>query len=282
MATPQDLYGWFPGNQMQVPAGDRWMTIPERSSGQMIAGMLGTPDQRGPMSEMAFGLAGSPRMKPPQSTTMSGAPYIDNELGAASPGVGEMLGGLGSTGGQVSDLLGGLGGSGASGAGASGFGPFGGGATQDIAKSPWVIDESGAIGGGAAGGAAGAGTAASGLGGSSSGVLASSGLSTALPIAAIGWMAADYFNRSGDVKSGATSAMLDKLEAEQGWKNISSRHYQAYRLPDGGIVRADRSARAVSEALRKGDHEGAQRAWEAWMATAKYGDDASGHFNTGG
>lgn len=86
MATPDPLYGWFPGNQ-QMTAADRWMTIPERSSGPMIAGMLGFPEQRGPMSNMAFQLAGSPSMKPPKGTILpySEYPSDDEAAGGGSP-----------------------------------------------------------------------------------------------------------------------------------------------------------------------------------------------------
>jgi hypothetical protein len=72
MATPNDLYGWFPGNQMQMPAGDRWMTLPgQGASGP--GGLLGIPDERGQFSQMAYELANSPRMKPGAGMSAGGS-----------------------------------------------------------------------------------------------------------------------------------------------------------------------------------------------------------------
>lgn len=79
MATPNDLYGWFPGNQMQMPA-DRWMTIPGQSlvGGQATMpagnqGMLGWMNDPGGMTRLANELAGSPRLKPGGGASFGGA-----------------------------------------------------------------------------------------------------------------------------------------------------------------------------------------------------------------
>jgi hypothetical protein len=118
-----------------------------------------------------------------------------------------------------------------------------------------------------AGGAEAAGAGGAGAAGSS-GALAGSGLATALPLAAIGWAAADALNKSGDLKSGATSSLMKGLTSSGFLKQIDPRT-QTYQLSDGRMVRADQGARAVSEALRKGDQAAAQKAFEEWINNAR-------------
>jgi hypothetical protein len=70
MATPNDLYGWFPGSQ--IPGGtDRWMTIPGQGD-QAGQGMLGWMDNPGDMTQLAQGLAGAQRMKPGGGAALGG------------------------------------------------------------------------------------------------------------------------------------------------------------------------------------------------------------------
>lgn len=91
MATPNDLYGWFPGNQMQLPA-DRWMTRPGQGT-QPGQGLLGIPEQRGQFSQMAYDLANSPAMKPGGGALLgggadmygSGESYADPSGGRPDP-----------------------------------------------------------------------------------------------------------------------------------------------------------------------------------------------------
>lgn len=311
MATPNELYGWFPGMDQRIPGGtDRWMTTPEQSQ----SSLLGFTGQRGPMSELAYQLAGSPRMRPPESTTISTPPYIDESsidgAGGGSP-VGDLnsLNSLYEKGSGLYDsLLGGsqvpaganpadLGSLGSAGlAGISGSALFGaGGASAALgAAAPVAADtalanlgsltasemfgSSASLAAGSGPGSLGATGGTSSLGSSgaaassgSGGALASSGISTALPIAAIAWMAADALNKSGDEKSGATTALRDQLLQQPGWSWAKGTgRIPTLQMPDGGQLRIDGGARAVSEALRAGDQEAAQKAWEAWLATARY------------
>jgi hypothetical protein len=88
MATPNELYGWFPGNQMQLPAGDRWMTIPEQGlvGGQAGQGMLGWMNNPGDMTKLAQELAGSQRMKPTGGVGLSGGDFDMYGTGASYGG----------------------------------------------------------------------------------------------------------------------------------------------------------------------------------------------------
>jgi hypothetical protein len=102
MATPNDLYGWFPGNQMQMP--DRWMTIPGQSTTgapvpQGNPGMLGWMSTPGEMSGLAQQLAGAQRMKPGGGASFgasdmygSGESYADTGGGDASGPNGKVAG----------------------------------------------------------------------------------------------------------------------------------------------------------------------------------------------
>lgn len=291
MATPQELYGWFPGNQ-QIPGGtDRWMTIPEQS------GMLGFTGQRGPMSELAFQLAGSPSMMPGQGTILPYEDYPTADESAA--GAGELGGLLGAAAqnpsviNQAKDLIGGLGGASSSGAvidgvnlgTASGSQMFGGlGAAAGSSAAAPALFGSGAVdlgaisgsalfGGGAAGGIAGGGAplaadaalanlgtatpsqifgaaAPSGIGsggaaagsasGTGGGALAGSGLTTALPIAAVAWAAADLANSGlvahGDEKRNA--ALWGQVYPGSGTQVVSLGRTgrQFGIMPDGTVV----------------------------------------------
>jgi hypothetical protein len=74
MPTPNELYGWFPGNQ-QIPGGsERWMTLPGQSpAADQSQGMLGWLNNPGDMTTMAHELAGAPRMKPGAGMSLSGS-----------------------------------------------------------------------------------------------------------------------------------------------------------------------------------------------------------------
>ena len=92
MATPNELYGWFPGNQMP----DRWMTVPGQQSlvggpatlptGQ---GMLGWMNNPGGMTNLANELAGSPRMKPGGGASFGGADMYGSGESYADPAAGK-------------------------------------------------------------------------------------------------------------------------------------------------------------------------------------------------
>lgn len=87
MATPGDLYGWFPPTQ-QLPTDEKRWNIPERMPNALTGdtqGMLGfTGQPLMPMSQMAYDLAGSPRQLPPTI----GASLGSGLSGSAMPGGG--------------------------------------------------------------------------------------------------------------------------------------------------------------------------------------------------
>lgn len=124
------------------------------------------------------------------------------------------------------------------------------------------------FGTGASGATAGAGLGSGAAGGgASAGALAGSGLSTALPLAAIGWAAADALNAKGDKKSAGTSSLLSSLQ-QSGAITLKDPRTQTYQLPDGRLVRADEKARAASDAMLNGDQAGYQKAYDAWIDNA--------------
>ncbi len=178
-----------------------------------------------------------------------------------------------------------LSGLGAAGAASTGLG---GGTIATI--TPELIGEG--VGAATAGtGAAGAAETGIGAGAAGSGAAGASGaggastlgaLAAPAAIAAIGWAAADAFNKSGDIKSASTSQLLKNMTSSQGWKLVDPRT-QTYQLPDGRFIRADENARAVSEAVRKGDQAGAEKAYEEWLASAKSpgGHSRGGSMETG-
>lgn len=286
-------------------ANDRRITIPENAPGSLIgspqqSSLLGFMNQTpGALSQLAYQMAGSPKRGPFASTGFTTPPTgVDYSGGAgAGGGGGGLLGSanqLNSTYKQGSNLYQNL--LGDSSLNAAGSGVLANNALADAGfGAGWttpVLD----TGAGAAGVGAGAGLSAVGgtgtgalgastfaefspssaaaidaaAGGSAAGggsALAASGIATALPIAAIGWAVADALNKSGDIKSGGTSALLKGLVSQSGW-TLKDPRTQTYQLPDGRFIRTGDEARAVSEALRKGDPN-AQQLFEAWLATAK-------------
>lgn len=273
-----DLYGWVPRqNQLPIPA--------EQGSFLGFASA-----QRGPLSQLAYEMAGSPKAGPAASntgyTTPPGVSMPDTVGPDAASGVLGSINSASSLYNQGQNLAGLLGGGadlsavgsgayansaladagfmsgtpaldlGAAGAGLSAIGGTGTGALGASTFAEFSPSSAAAIDAAAGGGSS-----------AGSGALASSGLSTALPIAAIGWAVADALNKSGDIKSGATSALVKGLVEQAGWKLVYPRN-QTYQMPDGRFIQVGREARAVSEALRKGDAN-AQELFDAWLATAR-------------
>lgn len=280
-------------------ANDRRVTIPEQSPGSLVGSppspsLLSFANQPpGALSQLAYKMAGSPKRPPFASTGYTTPPSGVDYSGG---GVGGGSGILGSANqfnstykqgnGLYQNLLGN------SSLNSAGSGVLANNALADAGfGAGWttpVIDTGASAAGVGAGlsavGGTGTGALAAGsfsefspaasaaidsaaASGSSTGALAGSGISTALPIAAIGWAVADALNKSGDIKSGGTSALLKGLVSQSGWKIFDPRT-QTYQLPDGRLIRTGNEARAVSEALRKGDSN-AQQLFDAWLATAK-------------
>lgn len=283
---------------LQWWANDPRVRIPEQTPGSLIgsppqSSLLGFTNQpRGALSQLAYQMAGSPK-RPPFASTGYNTPPTGVDYSGAGGGGGGLLGSanqLNSTYKQGSSAYQNLFGGGALDSVGSGLlansaltdAGFGAGWTTPLldtgAGAAGVGAGLGAVGG-AGTGALGASTFAeaspsaaaaidAAAGGSTAGTgLAASGLSTALPIAAIGWAVADALNKSGDIKSGGTSALLKGLVDQSGW-TLKDPRTQTYQLPDGRFIRTGGEARAVSEALRKGDPN-AQQLFEAWLATAK-------------
>jgi hypothetical protein len=284
---------------LQWWANDPRVTIPEQAPGSLIgspqsSSLLGFANQTpGALSQLAFKMAGSPK-RPPFASTGYTTPPTGIDYSGGVGGGGGLLGSanqLNSTYKQgnslYQNLLGGssldAAGSGVLANNALADAGFGAGWTTPVldtgASAAGVGAGLSAVGGSGTG-ALGASTFAefspssaaaidAAAGGSSAGggALAASGISTALPIAAIGWAVADALNKSGDIKSGGTSALLKGLVQQSGW-TLKDPRTQTYQLPDGRFIRPGNEARAVSEALRKGDPN-AQQLFDAWLATAK-------------
>lgn len=323
MATPNDLYGWFPSMNQPLPDPARWQ-IPERAPGNLAPIPQGiSPNfSGGPFTEQAFNLAGRPSMKPPAGVTMPGVPIAggDEAVSGGGGGLGNLnsLNSLYKNGNKLYDMLGGgasaapagaaqpidLGTIGSAGLGSIGAGAMFGssGASALGAAAPVATDTAlanlGTVsagdlfgtsasvaagpGPGSLGTTGGTGSLASGSTGAG-GTLAGSGLTQAIPIAAIAWMAADALNKKGDIKSGATTAMIDGLADQFGWKGVPGR-VPTWKLPDGRIVRAGEKARTASEAWRQGDQAGFEKAYNDWISDAftpggerSFKDWAQGH-----
>lgn len=192
-------------------------------------------------------------------------------------GIKDLVGGSGSSGASAG-TLGSLGGAGAvSGAGALGASTpiatdaalsnlgsvtagemFGTSGSLAAGAGPGSLGTSGGMSSVGAGGAGGAGAGST---------LAASGITTALPLAAIGWAIADAFNASGDAKSAGTTGLMKGL-MKSGQLTLKDPRTQTYVLPDGRWVRPGEKAREISEALRKGDNAAAQKAYEEWIGNA--------------
>jgi hypothetical protein len=192
MATPGELYGWFPGMNQPIPGGtDRWMTIPEAPNA-MIGGMLGLPGQRGAMTEMAFGLAGLPRMKPGEGDFLpyTDYPSDDDGTGGGAPIAGD-LNSLNSLYKQGSKLYEGLLGGGGVPAGAS---------ATDIASL------------GSAGLGSISGSALFGAGGASGALGATGPIAADTALANLGTVSAsELFGASGSVAAGSGPGSLGML-----------------------------------------------------------------------
>jgi hypothetical protein len=93
------------------------------------------------------------------------------------------------------------------------------------------------------------------------------GLATAaVPLAGLGFIAADLFNKSGDVKSGYTTGLIDEL-VKQGVITPATGYGRVptYRTKSGRIIRADQGARRASEALRHGNQEEFTKYLSEWL-----------------
>jgi hypothetical protein len=256
-----------------------------------------TQQPRGVLSDLAFQLANSPRMKPGAGSMLAPMGSPEAAVANSTPGASAAAGVLGdinsakSTYDKGNSLYQGL--LGDSSLSAAGSGALANGALADAGfgagwSTPLIDTGASAAGvgaglsavGGTGTGALGASTfsefspsaaaaidSAAGGAGASGGALASSGLSTALPIAAIGWAAADALNKSGDAKSAGTSALVGYMSQNQGWKLVNPKN-QTYQLPDGRYIQVGNKARAASEALRNGDTSAYQSAFDAWLASA--------------
>lgn len=283
---------------LQWWANDPRVKIPEQTPGSLLgspqqSSLLGFTNQpRGALSQLAYQMAGSPQRGPFASTGYTTPPSGVDFSGGAGGG-GGLLGSansLNNTYKQGNNIYQNL--FGGSALDSAGSGVLANSALTDAgfgagAATPILDTGAGAAGvgaglsavGGAGTGALGASTFAeaspsaaaaidSAAGGSAgTGALAGSGIATALPIAAIGWAVADALNKSGDIKSGGTSALLKGLVSQSGW-TLKDPRTQTYQLPDGRYIRTGDEARAVSEALRNGDPN-AQQLFDAWLATAK-------------
>lgn len=95
----------------------------------------------------------------------------------------------------------------------------------------------------------------------------SAAIAYAGPVAALGSAIADFANKSGDIKSAGTSALVDYMTKNQGW-TVANPKNQTYKMPDGRFIQVGNKARAVSEALRHGDEAAYNQALEDWLGSA--------------
>jgi hypothetical protein len=98
----------------------------------------------------------------------------------------------------------------------------------------------------------------------------SAALTFAGPLAAIGNAVADYLNRSRDMKSDATSKMLEALHQADILKLVEPRTQTYLVVGRCTVIKAKGEARAVSEAMRKGESpEVVKGLFREWLATEK-------------
>lgn len=264
-----DLYGWFPRNQpLSGPIQNIW-TIPEQSPGDLSQFMGGM----GPLSQLAFQMAGSPKRPPLAGATLppgatpkdvggSGSAGADINLAAgALAGLGKYGGNL-IRGGAISGALGSSGGNGVPvgvisddprTGGISGNLPTGSGSESALGNAASGLGGAyGIYSGIQQGGAQGAGTALIGagkvagaagtaLGGTAAGgALAASGASTALPLAGVGFIAADLANKSLNASGDEIRNVATFENSFPGAKSIqvplgrTAANYGV--LPDGRLV----------------------------------------------
>lgn len=229
-----DQYIWrgYPSMSVPLTADDdplkRRITTPESApnaltgDSRLPSAQLLATGQRGPLSELAYNLAGRPSMMPPPSTSLPPA-YSSDSGGGGGAAIG--LGGLLSGANQANNIYQQLGGIlGAGGVSSSvGTGAAANTALADAGfggSSAGVLGSAGAaapsLGAGAASGAAAAGDAAAGVGAGASGAggITAGGLAAGALITAIGPIAQNLF---GDNKKHAISSQQG--QAAQAWLN---------------------------------------------------------------